>query len=207
MSKIRFLLLCLGVALTPAGVIHALSVADGVDWREQATATTEVGIDNWQSVMREIMLATREIERQETLQVDRNLYAITLDAEQVELQPGDYRCASNQFHAYPEQGKVRFSYPFFECRLSMENGERILEKLTGSQRFRGTLLPASDLEGDVLLGTWQVSEEAGYLDYGKKTERNHVGLVQSLGDGRWRMIEPPSAYGGLGSVLEIAPLP
>ena len=176
-----------------------------------ATATDEVRIDEWQSALVLGVLASGRKEfgsAQYLYQADRPLYSPTLAQPQHSLPPGEYECAKILLtrDADASSGLGFISYSYFRCSVAVVDGLRRFEKITGSQRTKGVILDAPDIEGDVYLGTWQVSDEQDYLDYGVQAERNDAAVVQSLGDGRWRMISTGSLLGGRTEILELKPV-
>ncbi len=102
---------------------------------------------------------------------------------------GQWRCASTQI----DPNGV-FAYPPFKCEIAFtEDGTLTFRKTSGSQRRNGQLWPADG--GLVLLGGSSVNDDP-YRSYsatyeyadGEDAEVDTVGLLQTLRDGRMRMI-------------------
>lgn len=103
---------------------------------------------------------------------------------------GQWRCASTQI----DPSGV-FAYPPFKCEISLtEDGTLSFRKTTGSQRRNGQLWPA-DNGSYVLLGGSSVNNDP-YRSYsatyeyadGEDVEADTVGLLETLKDGRMRMV-------------------
>jgi hypothetical protein len=77
-------------------------------------------------------------------------------------------------------------------------------KLTGSQRPIGHLLPDPG-ERRIFLGTLQLGDETRALEYGRDRERDMAGIVQRIGDNRWRIVFPSPHFESMTDILELVP--
>lgn len=105
--------------------------------------------------------------------------------------PGTYRCRTVKLGRRVEgQGLAFVAYPFFACSVDLPpGGDLVLTKTTGSQRLRGLLYP----EGDrrlVYLGAQAWGDETAYPAYGQNRERDQIGVLERIGDARWRLAIP-----------------
>ena len=117
---------------------------------------------------------------------------------------GDYRCRVLKIGGQGA-GLLDFvTYPFFDCRISDGMGAMDFVKLTGSQRPVGRLLPDSDRRM-VFLGTLQLGDERGNLRYGHDRQRDMIGLLERIGERRWRMAFPYPAFESTLDVIELVP--
>lgn len=99
---------------------------------------------------------------------------------------GDYRCRTIKFGGM----SALVSYNFFDCRISQDGELLQLEKLTGSQRFTGTLF--SQDTGIAFKGAGHYGYEQP-RSYGADESRNKVGcLSESLGQPGSLLLELPS---------------
>jgi hypothetical protein len=57
----------------------------------------------------------------------------------------------------------------------------------------------------VFLGTLQLGDEPGVLKYGHDRERDMAGLLERIGDRRWRLVFPYPAFESTIDVLELIP--
>ena len=78
-------------------------------------------------------------------------------------------------------------------------------KLTGSQRPIGMFLPFPGQQRMVFLGTLQLGDEQRALQYGRDRERDMAGVVERIGDNRWRLVLPYPAFESTLDVIELVP--
>ena len=117
---------------------------------------------------------------------------------------GDYRCRVVKVGSQSEAGLEYVDYPFFDCRISGAGGTMDFVKLTGSQRPVGRLFPDSDRRM-VFLGTLQLGDERGTLRYGHDRQRDMIGLLERIGERRWRLAFPYPAFESTLDVIELVP--
>ncbi|HEV2569249.1 DUF4893 domain-containing protein [Sphingomonas sp.] len=116
---------------------------------------------------------------------------------------GDYRCRVIKLGVKGQGGLPYVAYPPFMCRIDDEGGVASFTKLTGSQRPVGVILGSP--QRHVFLGTLVLGDEKRALDYGRDHERDLIGAVEALPDGRWRLIMPYPHYESLIDVIELVP--
>ncbi len=117
---------------------------------------------------------------------------------------GDYRCRVVKVGAKSEGLLDYVAYPFFDCRISAGAGAMDFVKLTGSQRPVGRLFPDGDRRL-VFLGTLQLGDERGVLRYGHDRQRDMIGLLERIGERRWRLAFPNPAFESMLDILELVP--
>lgn len=176
------------------------------EWRTIARAGDEAQVDEWQTSLVTAVLAARENGEGDLYARDPALYSPDVMPDQRSLSAGDYSCASIQIDKGSAPGGGYYAYPPFRCRVTVEDGVRVFEKLTGSQRTRGVIYDAPDVMGDVYLGTANNDQTADYEPYGTSVGTSESAVIHSLGDGRFRMIFPGHLNGGSIEILEIRPL-
>jgi hypothetical protein len=118
--------------------------------------------------------------------------------------PGDYRCRTIKIGAKSEGLLDYVAYPSFDCRISDGAGAMDFVKLTGSQRPVGRLF-ADGPKRMVFLGTMQLADETGVLRYGHDRDRDMIGLLERVGERRWRLVLPWPAYESNLDVIELLP--
>ena len=96
------------------------------------------------------------------------------------------------------------AYDWFRCRVAPEQGLSSLTKLTGSQRPVGLIFP-DNLKRQIFLGTLELGDEKMAVNYGSDRMRDMAGLVERIGDNRWRLVLPAPAYESLVDVIELVP--
>ena len=118
--------------------------------------------------------------------------------------PGTYQCRMVKIGAKGSGLLDYVAYPPFDCRLREEDGLMSFAKLTGSQRPIGLLFPDSSRRM-VFLGTLQLGDERKALQHGQDRERDMAGLVERVGEGRWRIAFPYPHFESTVDVLELLP--
>jgi len=103
--------------------------------------------------------------------------------------PGVYDCAT-----YKLGGTIGFSsYPTFKCRIELTpGGDLTLTKLTGSQRTAGKFYPSGESDRRlVYLGgqAWGMDEKRATA-YGADPARDQIGVLERIGERRWRLVLP-----------------
>jgi hypothetical protein len=120
------------------------------------------------------------------------------------LPPGDYRCRVVKVGGKSETMLDYVAYPSFDCRIAAASGPMDFVKLTGSQRPIGRLFADSDRRL-VFLGTLQLGDEQGVLRYGHDRQRDMIGLLERIGERRWRLAFPYPAFESTLDVFELVP--
>ena len=138
-----------------------------------------------------------------------------IDREGVLLQPtaalpnphlpaGDYRCRTIKVGTQGRGGLSYIAYGWFRCRVASEQGLSSLTKITGSQRPVGLIFP-DNLKRQIFLGTLELGDEKMAVNYGSDRMRDMAGLIERIGDNRWRLVLPAPAYESLVDVIELVP--
>lgn len=106
--------------------------------------------------------------------------------------PGTYRCRTIKLgRRVEDQGLAYVDYPWFACSVELTpGGDLTLTKTTGSQRTRGLLYPDTDRRL-VYVGAqaWGAAEKT-FPAYGDTPERDQVGVLERIGQTRWRLVIP-----------------
>ncbi|HEY1145769.1 MAG TPA: DUF4893 domain-containing protein, partial [Allosphingosinicella sp.] len=77
-------------------------------------------------------------------------------------------------------------------------------KLTGSQRPLGLFLPHT-ANRMVFLGTLQLGDERRTLQYGGDDERDMAGILERIGERRWRLVLPYPHFESTLDIVELVP--
>jgi hypothetical protein len=105
--------------------------------------------------------------------------------------PGAYRCRTVKVGSMSGEGLSYVAYGWFKCTIELTpGGDLILTKTTGSQRTRGLLYPGNDRRLIFLGAQAWGSDETGYPAYGQMPERDQAGVLQRIGENRWRLVLP-----------------
>ncbi|WP_395945716.1 DUF4893 domain-containing protein [Brevundimonas sp.] len=113
-------------------------------------------------------------------------------AGRVQPAPGTYRCRTIKLGRRVEgQGPAYVDYPWFACSVEMTpGGDLVLTKTTGSQRTRGLLYPDTDRRLVYVGAQAWGADEKTFPAYGDKPERDQVGVLERIGQNRWRLAIP-----------------
>lgn len=104
--------------------------------------------------------------------------------------PGDYRCRTVKLGSQGgEDGLGYVVYGWFACRIEQTPRGLKFSKLTGSQRPSGLLFPENDRHM-VMLGSLALAQEPAANSYGRNPERDLVGVLERIGEARWRLVLP-----------------
>ena len=119
--------------------------------------------------------------------------------------PGVYRCRVIKLGTTGAKGGAAFATfkPFF-CYIEIEGGLLTFVKGTGSQRPAGRLWD-DDAHRMVFLGTVTPEGTVSPPGYGEDSRFDQAGIVERIGDFRWRMVlsQPPGS--SLLDVIELLP--
>lgn len=181
-----------------------VEASDAGTWRATATAQDKDRIRNWYSSWTAALADARA-----------KGYGASIDREGVLLQPraalpnphlppGDYRCRTVKVGTQGRGTIGYIAYDWFRCRVAPEQGLTSMTKLTGSQRPVGLVFP-DNLTRQVFLGTLVLGDESMAVSYGSDRMRDMAGLVERIGDNRWRLVLPSPAYESLLDVIELVP--
>ena len=103
--------------------------------------------------------------------------------------PGPYRCRLVRLGASGVRG-----FPATTCFIGGDPGAMLsFTKATGSDAPGGWLYPDDVTTRYVFLGARQVRPGTSNLAYGKDMTRNLAGVVERIGNFRWRLVIPGAA--------------
>ena len=191
----------LALAGCAAGPRVAAAPAE-LDWRRVATPADRVRLREWRTAFVSGLAEARAAGHESEIVREGRL--LEPDAGRADRPPtGAYRCRVIKLGSQGEGGLGYVAYPAFGCRIDSEGSIASFRKLTGSQRPVGVLL--GDARRLVFLGTLVLGDEQRALDYGRDPDRDMIGAVEAIGEGRWRLILPYPKYESLMDVIELVP--
>ena len=209
--KPAFPALCAALALFACGsrqggaeVQAARAPAPAPDWRSIVTADDRERLRNWRTAWVQGVRKARA-----------NGHGAVIAREGALLDPdaalnwrtppaGNYRCRVIKVGAKTRGMLDYVAYPAFTCRIREEGGLISFAKMTGSQRPLGHLLPSAG-KRMVFLGTLQLGDEPRALQYGRDRERDMAGLVERIGEQRWRLVLPYPHFESTIDIVELVP--
>jgi hypothetical protein len=195
--------LLLPACSTPGtGPVEAVPREDG--WRSIATAEDRERIREWRTAWKKGLARATAAGHGPSLAAEGVLLEPDAALDAVAPPPGDYRCRTVKIGAKTEGLLEYIAYPAFRCRIGGGEGSREFAKLTGSQRPIGRLFPENERRM-IFLGTVQLGDEQGTLRYGHDSDRAMAGILERVGDRRWRLVFPYPHYESVIDVLELIP--
>lgn len=172
-------------------------------WRQVATEDDRRRIREW----REAFVAALGEAREHAAEIDREGALLVPDAARggAALPAGDYRCRTLKLGSQNEGALTYTPYSAFRCRVARgADGTWQFTKLSGSQRPIGRLYPEHD-QRQIFLGTMQLGDEMRTMTYGRDRDRNLAGIVERIGERRWRILFPYPHFESTLDVIELVP--
>ena len=206
--RMRRFLLLLAPLLLPACASDEAGPAAAVpavaSWRAVATDHDRERIRKWRTAWVRALDKARTGGHAAQVAAEGVLLAPDAALKPAAPPPGDYRCRVVKVGGQ-RQGLLDYvAYPAFDCRISAGAGALDFVKLTGSQRPIGRLFADSDRRL-IFLGTMQLGDERGILRYGHDRDRDMIGLLERIGERRWRLAFPYPAFESTLDVVELLP--
>jgi len=176
----------------------------GSDWRSVATADDRERLRDWRTAFASALKAARAAGHGPTIAAEGALLEPDAALPGPAIPNGDYRCRVIKLGAKSVGLLDYVAYPAFTCRITQRQRGQSLNKLTGSQRYVGRVLPGDALR-QLFLGTLVLGDETGALRYGRDRERDVAGFVERIGPARWRLLMPRPHFESQMDVLELVP--
>ena len=182
-----------------------LAKATAPEWRTIATAHDRERLREWRTAWVQAIRKVQASGQQLALTREGALLQPDAAIEWRDPPPGEYSCRVIKMGA-KQPGLLDYvAYSAFNCRVRREEGIMTLAKLSGSQRPIGHLLPFDGQQKMVFLGTLQLGDERRSLEYGHDRERDMAGIVERIGERRWRLVLPYPAFESTIDILELVP--
>jgi hypothetical protein len=118
---------------------------------------------------------------------------------------GDYRCRTLKLGTQVTGRAAFTAYEPRLCRIGAEGTRLHFTILDGPQRPIGTFFPDIGGRRMIFLGTLQLGDEALSYRYSRDRERDMVGLLERIGEHRWRLVLPHPHFESLLDVIELVP--
>jgi hypothetical protein len=176
---------------------------DRSGWRGIATARDRTRLRDWYRAWQEGLADARAHGHAPDIANEGPLLDPMAGLDRPLPPAGDYRCRVIKIGA--QSNLLPYvAYPAFRCRIAADGDRLSFVKLTGSQRQFGTIYPDTDRRG-IFLGTIMLGDEVRPIPYGIDDNRNLAGLVERVGEHRWRITFPRPAFESIVDVLELVP--
>ena len=174
------------------------------EWRQVATPDDRDRIGNWRATF--IAARNDAIEGGNAAEIEA-LGALGQPDAAIPYSPpppGNYRCRTIKIGARGENGLHYVDYPWFACRIRVEDDLLGFAKLTGSQRQVGLLMPDDDFRA-IFLGTLVLGDEERAMRYSADPDRDVAGLLQKIDEAHWRLVLPEPRFESLTDIIELVP--
>lgn len=194
---------CVGETQGPVAAVPPTSAALG--WRDVGTDADRERVRKWRNAWVKALEQARAAGHGTDLAAEGVLLDPDAALADPALPPGDYRCRTLKVGTRSGGTLAYVTYPFFACRIAAsEGGTFEFAKLSGSQRPLGRIYPDSRTRM-IFLGTLQLGDEQSALRYGHDRDRDMAGLVERVGERRWRLVFPYPAFESTLDVIELLP--
>jgi hypothetical protein len=204
----KSVLLCGALAAIVFVPIYARAAAPSVQagasgWRGVATEQDRLRIRGWRQAWME---GLRAAARENGAAVAAEGALLEPDAALLNPAPpaGNYLCRTMKLGAAGSGAVDWISYPAFTCRIGSGGGALTFTKSGGSQRPHGRFY-ADGVRRMIFLGTLQLGDERQILTYGSDSQRDMAGILERVGDNRWRLVFPRPAFESVIDVVELVP--
>lgn len=186
-------------------LIGAAAIADELpSWRDIATRDDRVRLREWREAWMRGLAQARGSGHAAEVAGEGALLDPDAAIDWKDPAPGEYACRMIKVGGKTPGMLDYVTYPAFNCRIRDEGGLMSFAKLNGSQRPIGLLLPMQR-DRMVFLGTLQLGDESRSLEYGRDRDRDMAGVIERIGDNRWRLFFPYPHFESTVDVLELVP--
>ncbi|HEY0626159.1 MAG TPA: DUF4893 domain-containing protein [Allosphingosinicella sp.] len=175
-----------------------------LDWREIATESDRDRLRQWRSAWVNGLAKASASGHDAALTREGPLLQPDAAIPWQAPPPGNYHCRVLKIGAKAAGMMDYVVYPAFNCRIRPENGLTSFAKLSGSQRPMGLFFPDGNRRM-VFLGTLQLGDEKMALEYGRDRERDMAGVLERVGENRWRLVFPYPHFESTIDVVELIP--
>lgn len=175
-----------------------------IDWRDIATEHDRYRLRQWRTAWVQGLAKATAAGHAAQIAAEGPLLQPDAAVDWQAPPPGEYQCRVIKIGGKSEGLLDYVAYPAFNCRIRAENGVLSFAKLSGSQRPIGLILPDSSRRM-IFLGTLQLGDERRAMQYGRDRERDMAGVVEQVGDRRWRIAFPYPHFESTVDVLELIP--
>lgn len=175
----------------------------GAGWRDVATEQDRGRIRSWRSSWME---GLRKARREHGAAVAAEGVLVDPDAALLRPEPpvGEYRCRTIKIGAQ-EGGPLDWvAYPEYRCRIDGAGETLAFTRLGGSQRPVGRIYP-DGARRMIFLGSLQLGDERRVRRYGTDSDRDMAGILERVGERRWRLVFPRPAFESIIDVVELVP--
>lgn len=198
------------LALAMGGCTHtnrmfgpAVAADQTLDWRAIATDADRERLRGWRDTWLAAMTAARAADPA-AVPADDKLFLPDFALDHALPPMGDYHCRVFRLGG---RGTAMAAFSVGDpglCRIDAAGAHLRFTRLDGRQRPDGLLFAGTTGQG-IFLGTLLLSDEAAPIPYGVDDRRDIIGLVDRVGERRWRIAIPDQALGPRIQLIELTP--
>ncbi|WP_235511940.1 MULTISPECIES: DUF4893 domain-containing protein [unclassified Sphingomonas] len=194
---------CGGARVASSASATAAPPAQGPDdWRRVATSADRDRLRRWRDAWMAALPRARAADPA-AIAAQGALFAPDAALAGPMAPAGRYRCRVFKLGGLGSAMRDFTAYPAFDCRISDEGQVRSFYKESGSQRPVGLLF--ADGDRTVFLGTLLLGDERAALQYGQDRDRDMAGVLERIGERRWRLVLPYPRFESMLDVIELVP--
>jgi len=173
-------------------------------WRALATEADLDRLQHWRNSWVEALEKARAAGHGEEIAGEGALLEPDAALAGAALAPGLYRCRTIKLGARTVGDEDFVAYPANRCRVGLRRNRLHFARIDGPQRPVGALF-ADNARRQIFLGTLQLGDERLALRYSRDDERDMAGVVERVGENRWRLVLPYPHFESLLDVIELIP--
>jgi Domain of unknown function (DUF4893) len=172
------------------------------NWRTIITGTDQNRLRDWRDSFVQALSKARSSGNGDSISREGALLDPDAGLSSPAFEAGQYRCRAIKIGGKGRMMGDYVVFPATPCSATPEGQVLGFAKSGGTQRPVGLIFPA---EGGkmIFLGTLVLGDETRALEYGRDRDRDMVGAVERVGEGRWRLILPYPRFDGVMEIIEI----
>ena len=185
----------------------SVAIEEKAEWQQAATPEDGEKIGRVAAAWKEALADAREAGFSNALKAEGPLLDPEAALARAAPPPGAYNCRLVKLGAAPNRGKAFVAYKPFFCFIGVSDDQLFIRKQGGSRRPGGYLYDTAETGKLIFLGSEALGTEEAPLAYGEDPSRNMAGLLERVGDFRYRLVIPWPREGSKLDVFELIPLP
>ena len=183
-----------------------MAVAEEAGWQKVAKAEDRDRIARLDSAWTEALQDARKAGFGSQLKAEGALLEAAAALARAAPPPGSYKCRLVKLGG-TAKAKAFIAYKPFFCFVGVSDDQLFIRKQGGSRRPGGYLYDTAETGKLIFLGSEALGTEDAPLAYGEDPERNMAGVLERVGDFRYRLVVPWPQGDSKLDVFELIPLP
>jgi Domain of unknown function (DUF4893) len=192
------------ICAAPASAAPKAEVVLTNDWRKVVTKADKSRLLRWRAALIKAVTAANQEGQTEAITREGVLLQPDAGLERPTLPLGNYQCRTIKLGRNGTYTKAISVRPTSRCTIAEKNGRMRLATLNGSQRAKGNIFPGNDRR-QIFLGTMALGDETRAMEYSRDATRDMAGVLERIGDQRWRILLPEPGFESMIDVIELTP--